>query len=134
TCFLIVPRQDLAAKLQEQIKDLKNIKIIRNRPFQQVVKHCSWHTATLSTCCLEALTLGIPNVLLDIEGKTSAMYRHLVDSRFTHFVDTEEQYFSGVDTFRAYPKSEIRASNQQNFIPDYREHLRKALDEILPKN
>ena len=129
--FLIVPRLQLMPESEKKIADFKNIKIVANGDFQNVVRHCTVHTASISTCCLEALSLGVPNILFNVGGRPEEIYGELLDRRHTVFVKTLDDYRNALASVRQYSKFEIMSGNQKNFRSHYTANMSTALKEIL---
>jgi hypothetical protein len=128
--YLIVPRQDMFEDSLDKISKIENIKVLGGQSFQNVVRHCTIHTATISTCCLEALSLGVPNILINTDGRPKDFYGSLVDEKYTYFVSGVDEYFLSLEKLKGYSKKEIRDSNYKNFSNGYRENLARALKII----
>ncbi|MCC6287116.1 MAG: hypothetical protein IT249_04465 [Chitinophagaceae bacterium] len=132
--FFVIPRASLSETLQQKIKSIKNIIIVRDTPFQEFVRHCTFHTATNSTCCLEALSLGVRNILINDDNVAYQFYSQLTDTRFTKFVLTIEEYITAVETNEEVSKEYIIQSNKDNFSSGYKDAIKIALKQIPQRN
>jgi len=130
TVFLVVPRASIATQAKEQIKGQDNIIVLENIPFQDVVRHCDFHTATNSTCCLEALSLGIPNILIDTEGRVAQMYETLVSPAFTRFASSREEYKGALEMLHGVRGEDVRNANRDNFEIGYEDNLQNAFKKL----
>lgn len=128
--FFVIPRVSLSENLQQQLKNFENIIVIKEFSFQEFVRHCTFHTATNSTCCLEALSLGVRNILINDDNEAYSFYSALVDSKFTKFVSTTEEYISLVKKWDDINKEEIIDSNKNNFAAGYKSAIANALKQI----
>lgn len=128
--YLIVPRLDMSGESKEKISAAGNIRILSGQSFQNVVRHCSVQTATVSSCCLESLSLGVPNILINKDGRAKLIYGDLVDDRYTAFISDADEYFLSLEKLKGYSREEVRESNYKNFSNGYRDNLSKALKTI----
>jgi hypothetical protein len=129
--FIIVPRN--TSYLDKEDKNLpKNVYLEKFYSFQEVVRHCTYNSCTNSTCCLEALTLGVPNILIDEDGLVSSYYGNvLTNQKTTKFARNKEEYIELVRDFEPVSREEITYSNMRNFMPNYQENLQNALKRIV---
>lgn len=127
--FILVPRN----VMEVGHADLPtNVRVETSLSFQEVVRHCTFNSCTISTCSLEALTLGITNILIDEDGATSAYYgKILTDTRATKFAKTKKEYIELLKSTEPLSKEEVMMSNQENVVPHYEENVKETLTEIL---
>ncbi|MFO7256969.1 MAG: hypothetical protein DIU61_004700 [Bacteroidota bacterium] len=126
--FIFVPREK-----QLFGSDLPpNVMIETELSFQEVVRHCTFHSTTYSTCNLEALTLGTQNVVIDEDGLSSYYLGSLLnDTTFTRFCKNADEYVETIKSFQVQERAVVHASNRNNFAPDYVRNLQSALNKIL---
>jgi hypothetical protein len=118
--FLIAPRN--LSEVEESL--LPNLRLVKQYPFQELVRHCDFHTATNSTCCLEALALGAKNILLDNDGLASQYYEKvLTDRRFTVFVTSIDEYEQYLLKMKDIPRQETIESNRAIYMPNHELNL-----------
>jgi hypothetical protein len=127
--FLISPRE---ARLVDNAKIvLKNIKIITEFSYQEIVRHCDFNSSTTSTCCIEALALGAQNILIDEDGMASQYYgKVLTESRFTSFVKSKEEYSREIIKVKRFSRDEAKASIVQSYVKDYEDQLHQVSELI----
>lgn len=123
--FLVSPR-NLAAGLLAHYLPL-NVKVIMNFSFQEIVRHTDFHTATNSTCCLEALALGARNILIDVDGLASLYFGKILIDTPTVFIKTREEYIHYFNGLNKMDRKAIRQVNNQVYTPDHNRQLSKFL-------
>ncbi len=128
--FYVNPRVQLSEKMLSAISDSTSFRVISDMPFQMLVRNCDAHTATDSTCCLEALSLGIQNVLINDNGSAFRYYGDLVDPAFTKFANDYNEYIQFMNNLRPASPVEIVASNRGNFMPNNLERIREGLANL----
>lgn len=128
--YFVVPRLDMFERNVKKIDVVGNIRILTGQSFQNVVRHCTVQTGTVSTCCLEALSLGVPNILINTDGRAKEIYGDLMDDKYNFFVSEADDYFLSLEKLKGYSKEEVRNSNYKNFNNNYRENLPAAFKTI----
>jgi hypothetical protein len=122
--FILIPRK---WKVEKNLEE-KNIIIMEN--FYETIMYCNIHTTLYSTCCLEAPYLGIPNVLVDINGYASIYYKEILSPLHTKIVNNENDFFIAVEELLKLSKDEI-IYNHKDFFVDYEENIKKAISIII---
>jgi hypothetical protein len=130
-CFHIIPREGLQAGTSNKIAGVKNIKVIFDMSFHEVVRYCDINTSTDSTCCLEALNLGKPNILYNIDNKAYRMFNDKVNSNFTYFTTDNEEYIDLLAKVLNFDHDAIIQSQVKNFRPNYMQNIANAVEVVL---
>lgn len=108
-----------------------NIIIIKNLNVYQIIKESDFHATVFSTCALEAPALGVPNILINIDGLAKKYYVDiLTNSDITRFVDTEEDFLTTVLTWNTKNMREIMDMHNNFYEQNHKESLKKALNLI----
>jgi len=108
-----------------------NIIIIKELNVYQIIKESDFHSTMYSTCALEAPVLGVPNILINIEGLAKKYYEEiLTNSDTTKFVDTKKEYYNTVLTWNTKSKQEIMNLHNFFYEKNHKESLRRALKFI----
>lgn len=128
--FYVNPRVQLSSKAQSIIEGSQGFKVITGMPFQLLVRHCDIHTATDSTCCLEALTLGVQNILINDNGSAFRYYGHLVDPLYTRFADDPDAYIQFMNNYIPSSRDAVIASNKDNYMADNLGRIREGLAKL----
>lgn len=128
--FYVNPRVQLSPKAQLIIEGASGINVITGMPFQLLVRHCDIHTATDSTCCLEALSLGVPNILINDNGSAFRYYGHLVDPLYTKFAGDPDSYIQYMNNYVPCSRDAVISSNKDNYMAENLERIREGLAKL----
>lgn len=124
--YLLVPRQEMSFK-----SPLPNVELVNSPNFYELMKYVDFHVTVFSSTAIEAPSLGIPNILVDIDGYARQYYsKVLVDPRITRFVDTSEELVRTINEFKPASGAEIMESNREHVITGYAENLKRTLTAI----
>jgi len=129
--YLLIPRP-LDEKDFSAYEFPENVIVWEGLDFYKTIKHVDFHTTVYSTCAVEAPSLGVQNILVDIGGLATHYFSSVLsDPSVTRITDTPRDY---VDAIRDLPKmaaEEIVSRNGANFRTDYDRNIRKHLSEVL---
>lgn len=110
----------------------ENVTITKDHNFYEIMMYVDFHSTISSTCALEAPSLGVQNILVNIDNESRRYYETvLCDSRITRYVDTTEEY---VETIRTFPKVEretVSCLNEHIIARDYRHNIQAFLKSYL---
>ena len=125
--YLLIPRQKIDA-----ISSLpNNVKIINSLNFYEIMACVDFHSTVYSTCAIEAPSLGIQNILINIKGFAKDYYGDLLsDEKITRYVETPEELVNTINTMKKMDKKTIMDSNNHLFVPNYHENLHIFLQKI----
>ncbi len=130
--FVYMPRNKKASDYQS-LQFTSNFVIVDWLNSYQIMFHADFHTCVRSTTALEAVSLGIQNILIDIRGYSRSYFKDsLTNSRITVFVDNEEQYLSALQSLQILPSEEIIASDNNFIKPNFKENIRNVIHHLLP--
>jgi hypothetical protein len=130
-CFHLIPRENLQEGTAEKISDISNIVVITDMSFQEAVRYCDVNTSSDSTCCLEALNLGKPNILYNIDNKAFKMFNDKVDSNFTYFTSDPSEYIGLLTKVLNFDQDTIIKSQDNVFLSNYRQNVVSAVNDVL---
>ena len=109
----------------------ENIIILKDLDVYQIVKESNFHATVYSTCALEAPALGVPNILINIDGMARKCYSDLLLNRdVTRFVDTEKEFVDVILNWHTRMKKEIMNLHNVFYNQNHKESLRQALEII----
>jgi len=97
--------------------------------FYDLVRMADLHATVYSTTALEAPAMGIPNILLNIGGRSQ---EHLGDANlgFTKLVETPEDLASLVRTWALPSRETVREGHQQVFALDHRKRINACIAKL----
>lgn len=109
----------------------ENIIILKHLDVYQIVREVDFHSTLWSTCALEAPAIGVPNILINIEGFAKKYYLNMLTNRdITRFVNTKEEFVNEILTWNSKTKREIMNLHNDFYKENHRKSLRHALKVI----
>jgi len=128
--YVIIPR-----RIDNYLSSLalpQNVTVIEDRNFYEMMMYVDFHSTLTSTCALEAPSLGVQNILLNIDNQAKRYYGTvLADARVTRFVDTPEEYVETVLTLPRLNRETVCQINEPIIASDYERNLREVLRKHL---
>ena len=88
--FIWIPRD-----FSKKYKTTENIKIIPWLNCYEIIMECDYHVTVYSTCALEAVTLGISTVLINIDNFSNIFYKEY-DNKLLKIVNTIDEFLSHI--------------------------------------
>ena len=108
-----------------------NIIIINEISFYQMMFYVDYHSTVYSTCAIEAPSLGVQNILINIKNLSKEYYQNLLtDKKITKYVENPEEYVETIKNFNKLEKRIIIESNKHIFSNNYRRNLHNSLKKI----
>jgi len=128
--YILIPR---AQKKEYSNMGLPpNVSVIRDKNFYELMTYCDFHSTVNSTCALEAPSLGVQNILIDIDGSARVYYEKVLsDDRVTRFANTPEEYVNTVRGFPRLHRNVVRELHKDFFAPNYQENIRDFVKTYL---
>jgi hypothetical protein len=83
----------------------------------EVLWHADLHTTVYSTCALEAPAIGVPNLLVDIDGLSSLHLEGIIDDDTTRKVENVTEYVDAVFTMPEKNDRKVVAAGRKRFAP-----------------
>jgi len=124
--YLYIPR-DLA-KDYSSLELPDNIIIFKDLDIYRAISQSDFHATVFSTCALEAPALGVPNILIDINGLAKKEYgRILTDVQTTRYSDDEQGFVDIINNWKVISRDDIRSKHDGFFKRNYRDNLVEAL-------
>lgn len=110
----------------------QNIVVIMDKNFYELMTYCDFHSTVNSTCALEAPSLGVQNILVDIDGSASLYYEKVLsDDRVTRFANTPEEYVAILKDFDRLDRDTVCQLHQGFLAMNYRENIRNFVKTYL---
>jgi len=129
-CYLLVPRK--ADKTFPDIERLENMYIERRMNIYECLKIADFHATINSTCAIESLFFGVPNVLYDFKNWASDYYGEILnDPGHTVFVSSPLEFIETLEQHRFYSKKVIGDKSESFIKRNFDENLKHLLDELV---
>jgi len=125
--FLIIPRRkkDYFNLIKED-----NIKIITFLDCYNIIMHCDIHMTLYSSCALETPSLGIPNILVDVNNMATKYYEDLLSNYHTKIIKTIEEFDLVLNYLVKLNKNGIKQHNINVFVNNYQERIKNYFKGI----
>jgi hypothetical protein len=131
--FIFIPR-DLK-KDYSFAKFPDNIIILKDLNVYQIIKESDFHATVYSTTALEAPALGIPNILINIDGLAEKHFSEiLVDRKITKFVNNEKEFLELIINWQPPSKSEIIKLHDGFYKQNHKDNIGRAIKLIHNEN
>ncbi|MFT5171835.1 MAG: hypothetical protein ACI9BD_001614 [Candidatus Marinamargulisbacteria bacterium] len=102
----------------------ESIFLVDDLNIYEAICHSDFHATTWSTCALEAPSLGVPNILMDIDGfATHYLGGDLTDQSTTRFADSPHSFVSLATAWKVLPRQQIRDRNKTHFKPNFEDNI-----------
>lgn len=120
--FLLIPRRRI-----ENIRLPNNMMFYTDLDCYNTILHCNIHCTIYSSCALEAPTLGIPNLMVNIENFAKKYYSNILSSKHTKYVENNLDFIKYVQTLSKIDKKIIQLENQDIFYRYYKTNINNFL-------
>lgn len=125
--FLIVPREPL----NQNWSLPENVRIVTEPNFYQLMKYVDVHVTAFSSCALEAPSLGVRNILININDYAKIYYGGLLrDEVITRYVETPTELVDEINKLMPIDKDAVMKKNSAFITPHYRSNLKRILREL----
>ncbi len=130
--FIFIPRSP--GKKVEDYAFPSNVIIVDWLNCYEIMSQSDFHSTVFSTCAIEAPSIGIQNIMINIDNMSKIIYEDtLTNASVNMFIESPEEYVKAIYEFKKMEKSEIIRTNMHIVLPDYSKNLVKILDQILSK-
>lgn len=135
--YILIPRRpmDPARPQEEYYSTLElpdNVVVIQDKNFYEFMMYVDFHSTVHSTCALEAPSLGVQNILINIDGLSKQLCETVLnDSRVTRYADTPTEFVNMVNTFEKLDRDTISKLNEDIIATNYKENLRSFVRRHL---
>lgn len=123
--YIIIPR-----RRKDDIKLSDNIIMYDELDCYNLILHCNIHVTLYSSCALEAPTLGIPNILININNFAKRYYENILDSYHTKIVDNEKDFLMAIRTMTTLDEEMIILKNSEVFVSGYEKRMNNFIKII----
>lgn len=131
TFFAYIPRNRQSAIYAH--KDLPaNFLVVDDKDTYEIIRLSTWHTTMFSTCAIEALYLGTPNILINLDNLARVHYAKILgEGPTTQFVNTVDEFAAAVNSRLVHDRSEVITLNSDLIASGYRKNVENALQIIF---
>lgn len=127
--FIFSPRENKLNTTPREVPE--NVKVIAEFSYQEIIRHCDYNSSTTSTCCIEAISLGAQNILIDEDGSASLYFgKVLTDRRVTRFAKSKDDYKAQFVSLARLSRDEVKEGNAQNYAANHDQQMHLVLDTL----
>lgn len=129
--IIIQPRRMAPQDYIRKWPELVNVSF-SNSNFYLAVGKVDIHSTIYSTTAIEALSLGVPNILINIDNQSKEQLGNEIGNNpYTRIVETPIEFMEALNKFGFVSSSEVIKSNAFNILPDYKKNIKEAINELL---
>jgi hypothetical protein len=95
------------------------------------MKYVDAHVTVYSSCAIEAPSMGVRNIMINIKGYAKSYFGHILNNEsVTKYVETPLELVNEIQKLTPTNKWEIIEANSKQITPRYRENLEKYLRKL----
>ena len=128
--FLMKPRRTKKEVYLNKYSIPKNMKFMDDIDVYEIILHSDFHLTVYSTCALEAPTLGIKNILFDIDGQATRYFGEILNDRNTTFFVKEANEIESILDQEIYNSNAVIKANRKVFYDNYTTNMDAFLNKI----
>ncbi|MFC1927484.1 hypothetical protein ACFLW7_02795 [Chloroflexota bacterium] len=126
-CYLLIPRY-VQEEHYSSLELPDNVIVVKDENFYELMMLVDFHATVYSTCAIEAPSLGVQNILINIDGLSKRFYGNILnDNRVTRFADTPQELVSIANSFEKYDRDTIVKLNEDLIATDYTRNIQDLL-------
>jgi hypothetical protein len=128
--YLLIPRHPIQRDYSK-LKLPENVEVVTDKDFYEIMMYVDFHSTAYSTCALEAPSLGVQNIMINVDDTSKIHFEKILDDKnITKFVDTPEKYVEAILGFDILDFQTIIQSNEKNIVTNYCENLNKFINKL----
>ena len=127
-CYLLIPRN--AHKSYESFSLEDNLFIVKDLNIYECLQFADFHVTINSSCAIESLFFGVPNILFDYEGWACSYFQNILnDQKHTVMVKSAKEFITAIYSHDFYQKTEIIDKSRQFIERDFSENITYVINE-----
>ncbi len=127
--FILIPRK-WDKKKYKNIKLLKNMMFYYDLDCYQIIMHCNYHCTVYSTCALETPSLGVPNILVNLNNLTNKYMYNITKKNYTFIINNELELINILRKKHQFKKEKVIKNNEFIFVSHYRKNIKKIIEKF----
>ncbi len=129
--YILIPRRP-EEEYYSTLNFPENVTVIKDKNFYELMMYVDFHSTVYSTCAVEAPSLGVQNILINIDNLSKQYYgADLNDSRVTRYTDTPKEFVEIINTFEKLDRDTICKLNEDIIAANYVQNIRNFMAECL---
>lgn len=129
--IIIQPRRMEPGDYTRKWPELVNVGF-SSSSFYSAIGKVDVHSTIYSTTAIESLSLGVPNILVNIEGQSTEQLGNVIGNNpYTYIVDTPEAFIEALEKVRGVNGEEVMNSNAYNIKPGFKKNIKEVIKALI---
>jgi hypothetical protein len=129
--YILIPRRP-QEEYYSTLNLPENVTVIKDKNFYELMMYVDFHSTVYSTCAVEAPSLGVQNILINIDNLSKQYYgADLNDSRVIRYADTPKEFVEIINTFEKLDRDTICELNEDSIAMNYEENIQNFIAAFL---
>jgi len=132
--YILIPRLDNnnISGLENMTDTPDNVIAVTNLNFYEIMMGVDFHATVCSTCALEAPSLGVQNILINIDNTTKQFCEDLLsDACITRHVHTPKEFVQQLNSCKRLEGDTVIELNKDNIEPNNEYNIRSFINQYL---
>ncbi|MBI4647764.1 MAG: hypothetical protein HY738_14540 [Bacteroidia bacterium] len=109
-----------------------NIKIFNWLNCYEIIVQSDFHSTVFSTCALEAPSLGVQNIFINLHNLSKKYYMNILnDHNISRYCSTAEEYVNTILHFVKKPGEIVKQTNSDVILSNYKENINNIIHKII---
>lgn len=128
--FIFIPRNENYF-LVNNIPIPKNLIFISALNTYDIIRRSDFHATITSTCSIEALSMGVPNIFININNWSIKYYENLKKYKYNYFINDVNEFCTIISNYSKIDKNSIIKEYSFFITSNYKFNLLNAINKIL---
>lgn len=129
--IIIQPRRMTPEEYTRRWPELVNVNFSSSN-FYTAVGRVDIHSTIYSTTAIEALSLGVPNILVNIDNQSLEQLGNVIgDNPYTEIVNTPEEFVNALNKFENVNSKDVANSNAYNIQPEFKKNIKQEVKRLM---
>jgi hypothetical protein len=133
--FYIFRPRFLNKKLEVPNLDNFYLSLDEKEDIYKLLKMADIHVTVYSTVCLEALSFGVPNIMVNMDNFSKLYFNEILnDDSHTVYVNNIDEFLKVINFYKFAKREEIIEKSKYFFAENHKLRIKKAIEYIERKN
>ena len=129
--IVIQPRRMEPSDYKQRWPELVNVGF-SSLSFYDAIGEVDAHSTVYSTTAIESLSMGVPNILVNIERQSREQLGNVIGNNpYTHIVDTPKAFVEVLEKLKEVNGEEVMNSNAYNIKPGFKKNIKEVLKSLI---
>lgn len=129
--IVVQPRRNRKEAFLVEFPELIDV-AFSTKHFYAAVREADIHCTVYSTTAIESLSLGVPNILVNIQNQSEEQLGAILgENPFTYIVDTVDEFVDVLHGLKEVDASSVASSNDFNIKSGYKANAMKFVKELM---